>query len=88
LKSRSRGWSTAAIVAGLFLGLALIGGANPEPLPACSDGQDNDGDGNIDADDPNCQVFVDFGVAPEPDIYQYCPNWDDESTTPPLSECN
>ncbi|MFI5027364.1 MAG: lytic murein transglycosylase [Solirubrobacterales bacterium] len=39
---------------------------NPTPLPACSDGVDNDGDGLIDLEDPDCTSPSDTNEAPEP----------------------
>ena len=72
-----------------FLGLALIGSGH-EPVPQlsqCQDGEDNDGDGDFDDFDSNCYAFVRFGDFGEPDEYQYCPNWNDESNSPTLAEC-
>jgi len=43
----------------------------PEPLPACSDGVDNDGDGLIDMDDPGCENESDddeWNVPPSGDL--------------------
>ena len=55
------------------------GGINCDPdLPECSDGIDNDGEGTIDIDDPNCHTD---GDPDNPDSYD--PDDDDES-----SECN
>ncbi|MDE0804469.1 MAG: hypothetical protein OSA99_14245 [Acidimicrobiales bacterium] len=55
------------------------GGINCNPdLPECSDGIDNDGEGTIDIDDPNCHTD---GDPDNPDSYD--PDDDDES-----SECN
>jgi Transglycosylase SLT domain/Peptidase family M23 len=39
---------------------------NPAPLPACSDGVDNDGDGLVDMEDPNCSSPTDNSEEPEP----------------------
>ena len=73
-----------------FLGLALIGSGH-EPsaqIAECSDGIDNDGDGDTDINDLECYAFVAFAQNPgESDEYRYCPNWDDESTIPTLAQC-
>lgn len=78
------------MVAFIFLGLALIGSGHEPPmvLPECSDGVDNEGDGDFDFQDQDCYAFVSFGDIGEPDNYQYCPNWDDETNPPTLADCN
>ena len=91
--SKSRKFSTTAIAVLFFLGLALIGGESTNSgglsNSQCSDGIDNDGDGTADANDPQCSAFVSFSEDPgQPDNYQYCPNWDDETSAPTLSQCN
>jgi hypothetical protein len=48
------------------LGHAEVGGVTCGELPECSDGEDNDGDGVIDADDPGCHTD---GDASNPDSY-------------------
>ena len=52
----------------LTIGHAEVSGGSCADIPECSDGQDNDGDGLIDADDPGCR---------NPDG-TYDPNDDDE----------
>ncbi len=39
---------------------------SPAPAPACSDGVDNDGDGLIDMEDPDCSGPTDNSEGPEP----------------------
>ena len=56
------------------LGHAEVSGVSCGPIAACSDTQDNDGDGRIDALDPGCHSD---GNADNPDSYD--PNDNDES---------
>jgi hypothetical protein len=56
------------------LGHAEVSGVSCGPIAACSDTQDNDGDGRIDALDPGCHTD---GNADNPDSFD--PNDDDES---------
>jgi hypothetical protein len=57
----------------------------PGTLPECSDGLDNDGDGLIDAVDPNCHIDGDLNKL-------YVPLHDDESSSPGIPftkyQCN
>ena len=69
-----------------FLGLALLGSTGETPMPHCSDGIDNDGDGSADEMDPQCQFNIgDDGPSDElssdPE-FLYCPYWDDENSSP------
>jgi len=59
-------------VADIIVGHAEVGGLQCAPRPQCSDTTDNDGDGQIDANDPGC---INNGV--------YDPNDDDERNTLP-----
>jgi hypothetical protein len=43
-------------------------GSPSAPLPACSDGVDNDGDGLVDMNDPDCESPADESEAPEPAV--------------------
>ncbi len=58
----------------LIVGHAEVRGLTCAPVPECSDTQDNDGDGVIDANDPGC---INNGV--------YDPNDDDERNQPPAT---
>jgi len=76
-----------AVILLVVFAFALVGGT-PEPyVPACSDGLDNDGDGQIDGYDNECKYT--FPVDPnsqEPPQVIYCPNWDDEASPPPTEQ--
>lgn len=76
--SKTKKLSTTAIIGLFILGLGLIGGTETQPAPLCSDGFDNDGDGSIDSQDPDCQIQLEYTL--------YCPLWDDEANPPPMSE--
>jgi hypothetical protein len=60
-------------------GVACGGAAAADP-PACSDTQDNDGDGVIDAQDPGCHTDGDAS-----NVASYDPNDDDEANPAPLA---
>lgn len=62
-------------------GVGCAPAAGGDDKPQCSDTQDNDGDGKIDATDPGCH---DDGNAGNPDSYN--PNDDDETDTAVLGE--
>ena len=71
--------TTTGIVVFFILGMALIG-SEPEPtLPECSDGIDNDGDGDYDDfQEENCYAA---GI--------YCPNWNSETIAiTDFNDCN
>lgn len=55
------------------------GGAAPAPSARCADGQDNDGDGLIDLEDPGCSSLDDDSEADPPPP----PGGDDGSNPPP-----
>jgi len=85
--SKAARMSKAGVVIGLLAALAFMGGTTDiTTSPAqCSDGIDNDGDGDYDGTELEC--FYTEPIDPnstEPPQTTYCPNWDDE-TTPPTS---
>lgn len=81
---RAKKGFTATSVALIVLALILAGGEFVPPPPECSDGIDNDGDGNIDnLDQAGC--WFNPGPDPitmEPGTPQYCPNWTSELQPP------
>ena len=85
----SKKMAGGAVILIVVFGFALAGGS-PEPVyPECSDGIDNDGDGQVDGVDNQCKYT--YPVDPnsqEPPNAIYCPNWDDENTAPQFEhEC-
>jgi len=62
-------------LADIIVGAAQVRGLQCARIPQCSDTQDNDGDGKIDAQDPGC--LNDQGV--------FDPNDDDETDRPPAA---
>jgi hypothetical protein len=71
-----------------FLGLALIGSEPGPVLPQCSDGIDNDGDNRTDGNDYNCMYQLPSNPNDPIVYFEYCPNWDDESTQVTAQDCN
>lgn len=63
----------------------------PVPMPECSDGIDNDGDGYTDdgnGNDPECQ-FLEHFAPPTPPTVHDCPLWMSEANGPTnLQQCN
>lgn len=82
MKSKSKTTTLGVIVLVVFA-LALVGGeAVPQSPALCSDGLDNDGDGNPDDLDLNCRYIT-------PSFNVYCPNWDNETVSPnSFEECS
>jgi hypothetical protein len=75
--------SSAIVLFLVVFAFALVGGSPEQSVPACSDGLDNDGDGQIDGFDNECKYT--FPVDPtsqDPPTSIYCPNWDDEANPP------
>lgn len=83
MKSKRKKANTIGVIVLMFFALALVGGeATTPPPPICSDGLDNDGDGNPDDQDLNCRY-----ITPSFDVY--CPNWDNETISPnSFEECS
>lgn len=82
--------SSAIVLFLVVFAFALVGGENSPTLPVCSDGLDNDGDGNVDQMDNECNYQGPFDPFteefPPP---QYCPNWNDETQAPTsANDCN
>ena len=76
----------------VLVGLLLIFGglitlsdeSSSVSVPQCSDSVDNDGDGNNDSEDGNCMWATDATPPTVPTFY-YCPNHNDESSSPTFS---
>lgn len=81
--------SLAILLAAGFFALLLVGAESTPPPPECSDGVDNDGDGDIDGLDMECFFMPTPSPGDtEPPTAIYCPNWNDENNPPmSLGEC-
>lgn len=70
----------------IFGGIINLSDSNSNGgTPQCSDGIDNDGDGNNDSSDGNC-LFAVSAEPPTPPTFYYCPNHNDEAVSPTSNE--
>lgn len=75
----------------VFFAILLIGWGiidvsinSSQTTAQCSDGIDNDGDGNNDSSDTHC-IWATNAEPPQVPIFYYCPDHNDETTTPTFS---